>query len=212
MIIINFKTYRQATGSRAQDIARACEKAAEETEVDVVVAPQPQDIGRLQQRSVRVYAQHIDPVEPGSHTGHVLAEGVADAGATGTVLNHSERRLDEDDLERAIERAKQNGLETVVCAQNPDECERYSRFDPDFIAYEPPELIGGDTSVSEAKPELIHEAVERSSVPALTGAGIHSREDVEKSIELGTHGVLVASAVVKSDDPYRAVKELCEGI
>lgn len=100
-----------------------------------------------------------------------------------------------------------------MCAQRPEECEKYSRFDPDYIAFEPPELIGGSNPVSEAKPGLIEEAVKRSSgVPTLTGAGIKSRKDVEKSIELGCDGVLVASGVVKANDIYGEVKDLCEGL
>lgn len=212
MIIVNFKTYEQATGKKARKIAEACEKAAENTGTEVTVVPQQADLLRTADTQVKTYAQHIDPVEPGSHTGSVLPESVIEAGATGTLLNHSEKRLDEDTLKDAIWRASELGLETVVCAQDPAEAERFSEYSPDFIAYEPPELIGGDTSVSSAKPELIEEAVERSSVEVLTGAGIKTREDVEKSLELGCKGVLVASGVIKSDDPYTSVKELCEGL
>jgi triosephosphate isomerase len=111
-----------------------------------------------------------------------------------------------------VNAAKSLGLETIVCAQSPDECEKYSEFDPDYIAFEPPELIGGSNPVSEAKPGLIEEAVERSEVDVLTGAGIKSKKDVEKSIELGCRGVLVASGVVKANDIYGEVKELCEGL
>ncbi len=212
MIIINFKAYSQATGRKSLEIARACERAADETGKDVIVSPQPQDIHRFRDLDLSVYSQHVDPVEPGSHTGHVLPEGVRDAGASGTLLNHSERRLEEEMLEEAVQRAREAGLNTVVCAQDPKECGIYSEYGPDCIAYEPPELIGGDTAVSEAKPQLIKGAVERSEVPVLTGAGIKSRDDVEKSLELGTEGVLVASGVVKAEEPCDAVKELCEGL
>ncbi len=212
MIIVNFKAYAEASGGNAVEVAEACQRAGEETGTRVVVSPQPQDLLRLQDLDVEKFAQHIDPVDAGSHTGHVLASGIEEAGATGTLLNHSERRIDDSTIRKSIEKARGNGLTTVVCAQDPEECEKYSRMEPDFIAYEPPELIGGDVSVSEAHPELIGNAVERSHVPALTGAGIHSREDVEKSIELGTRGVLVASGIVKSEDPHSAVKEMCQGL
>lgn len=211
MIIVNFKAYSEASGENAVEIAEACQRAAEETGERLVIAPQPQDLLRLE-GSVETFAQHVDPVDPGSHTGHLLASGIKEAGASGTLLNHSEKRLEDETIRRSIEKARENGLTTVVCAQDPGECEKYSRMEPDFIAYEPPELIGGDVSVSEAHPELIGKAVERSRVPALTGAGIHSRADVEKSIELGTRGVLVASGIVKSGDPYSAVKEMCQGL
>ncbi len=211
MIIVNYKAYSEAAGENAVEVAEACQRAAEETGKRVSVAPQPQDLLRLE-GVVETFAQHVDPVDAGSHTGHILASGVEEAGASGTLLNHSEMRLEDRTIRKSIEKARENGLTTVVCAQDPEECEKYSRMEPDFIAYEPPELIGGDVSVSEAQPDLIGKAVERSRVPALTGAGIHSREDVEKSIELGTRGVLVASGIVKSEDPYSAVKEMCRGL
>jgi triosephosphate isomerase len=208
MIVVNFKTYGKATGEDAERLAEACSRVAEETGEEVIVAPASYDLGT----NAREFAQHVDPVEPGSHTGHVLAEGVAEAGASGTLLNHSERRMEKDDIERSLERARENNLEVIVCAKSPEECGELSALGPDYIAYEPPELIGGDTAVSDAKPGLIEEAVERSEVPVLTGAGIKSREDVEKSIELGCEGVLVASGVVKAENPEEAVKELCEGL
>ncbi len=212
MIVVNFKTYSQASGQNARKIAEDCKAAAEETGKRVVVAPQPQDLLRLEELGIDVFAQHIDPVEPGSHTGHILPEGVKDAGASGTLINHSEKRLGPETIEETIEKARELGLTSIVCAQDPDECREYSGFGPDYVAYEPPELIGGDVSVSESKPELIEAAVEKSSVPVLTGAGIHTREDVEKSIELGCEGVLVASGVIKHEDPREETKRLCEGL
>lgn len=213
MIVINFKTYEKATGEKARELAERCRKAADETGRKVVACPSQEDLLRLDHVGLPVFSQHIDPVEFGSHTGSVLAEGVKKAGATGTLLNHSEKRMEEEELEKAVEKAKIEDITVIVCARSPEECGRYAEFKPDYIAFEPPELIGSDTSVSEAKPELIEKAVEKSGeVSTLTGAGIKEKEDVEKSIELGCEGVLVASGVVKSDDPYEEVKELCRGL
>lgn len=210
MIVVNFKTYSEASGRKAIEIAEVCKKAASETGEKVIVTPQPQDLVRIE--DIEKFSQHVDPVEPGSHTGHILPENLEDANASGTLINHSERRIETEKIEKAIERCKKLGLTTIVCAQSPKECGELSELEPDFIAYEPPELIGGDRSVSEAKPGLIEEAVKRSEVDLLTGAGIHSAKDVEKSIELGCKGVLVASGVVKDENPYKAVKELCRGL
>ncbi|AOV95462.1 hypothetical protein AQV86_01500 [Nanohaloarchaea archaeon SG9] len=210
MIIVNLKAYSNAVGEKSEDVMEACRRASEVTGKRVVVAPQPEDL--LRAEDVEVFAQHVDGVNPGSHTGSVLARGLKEAGATGTLINHSERRLQDRDIEASVNAAKSLGLETIVCAQSPDDCEKYSRFDPDYIAFEPPELIGGDNPVSEAKPGLIQEAVERTEADVLTGAGIKSKKDVEKSIELGCEGVLVASGVVKANDKYAEVKELCEGL
>ena len=210
MLVVNFKAYSQASGEDASRIARQCRKAGEETGEKVIVAPQHLDVLRID--NTEVFGQHLDPVKQGSQTGHTTAEALKDAGCSGTLLNHSEMRIKPEKIEKAVTRASETGLKTIVCAQTPEECGELSGYEPDYIAYEPPELIGGDTSVSEAKPELIEKAVEESEVPVLTGAGIKTKEDVEKAVELGCEGVLVASGVVKSDNPRKAAVDLCEGL
>lgn len=213
MIVVNFKTYTAATGEKARKLGEICRKARDETEKDIIVSPATEDLLRLDHVDVPVFSQHVDAADPGSHTGHTLIENIKEAGATGTLLNHSERRIPKEDIKDAVEKAKQEDLTTIVCAQSPQECEELSKFKPDYIAYEPPELIGGDTSVSEAQPELIQRAVQASGkIPTLTGAGIKDTEDVRKSTELGCKGVLVASGVVKAEDPYEELLDLSEGL
>jgi len=212
MILVNFKTYSEASGKKARELAEKCMEASKDSGENVIVAPSIYDVLRLEELDIEVFSQHLDPIEPGSHTGHVTPEGIGKCGISGTLLNHSERRMEDERIKNAVRRAGENDLTTIVCAQNPEECGELSGYRPDYIAFEPPELIGGDTSVSQSKPELIEKAVERSSVPVLTGAGIHRREDVEKSMELGCEGVLVASGVVKDENPYQEVMELCRGL
>lgn len=209
MIIVNFKAYREATGEKSEKLSEQCLKASKSSGEKVISAPQHTDMGRVKGD---VFGQHLDPVEPGSHTGHTTAEALKAAGASGTLINHSEKRIDPEKIRKSVERAEEKGLTSVVCAQSPEECEKFSKFNPDFVAFEPPELIGGDISVSSARPELIQEAVERSKVDVLTGAGIKNREDVEKSVELGCKGVLVASAVVKAKNSYEEIMELTKGL
>ncbi|PSG99987.1 MAG: triose-phosphate isomerase [Nanohaloarchaea archaeon SW_4_43_9] len=212
MIIVNFKAYSEAEGDKARELAEKCRQASQETGKKVIVCPSAQDISKTSIDGIRVFSQNVDPVKPGSHTGSITAEGVKKAGVSGTLLNHSEKRMKKEEIKASIELCQEHELITVVCAQSPEECAQLSKFEPDYIAFEPPELIGGNTSVSEAKPEVIEEAVRSSSVPVLTGAGIKTRKDVEKSIELGCEGVLVASGVVKADNVLKEVKELCQGL
>lgn len=212
MLVVNFKAYREAQAEGAVEIAEECQEAAEETGKEVIVCPSSEDLRIVNSKSLKVFSQHTDPFEPGSHTGSTTAESIHKAGADGTLLNHSENRMEKSEIRRAIELCQKNNLKTVVCAQDPEECRELAGFDPDYIAFEPPELIGGKKSVSDSKPELIKEAVESSSVPTLTGAGIKTRQDVEKSVELGCKGVLVASGVVKADNIKEEVKELCQGL
>ena len=210
MIIVNYKAYEQAIGDNSEKITQELEEGAEGEEV--IVCPQTADLNRID-TDLSVYSQHLDGVDAGSHTGSNQVKAVKDAGAAGTLINHSEKRLDDEDIEAAVDKANEKGLTTVVCAQTPEECAKFSEFEPDYIAFEPPELIGGDTSVSKAEPGLIKEAVEESGkIDTLTGAGIKTREDVEKSIELGCKGVLIASGVVKSENIKNKIQELCHGL
>ncbi|MCD6189643.1 MAG: triose-phosphate isomerase [Thermococcus sp.] len=214
VVAVNFKTYVQATGEGALRIAKAAEKVYKETGVTIVVAPQLADLYRIAQEvEIPVFAQHIDPIKPGSHTGHVLPEAVKEAGAVGTLLNHSENRMILADLEAAIRRAEEVGLMTMVCSNNPAVSAAVAALDPDYVAVEPPELIGTGIPVSKAKPEVITNTVElvrkvNPKVKVLTGAGISTGEDVKKALELGTVGVLLASGVTKAKDPEKAIRDL----
>ncbi len=218
VIITNFKTYESAIGSKALDLAILHAKVMAETGVQMGVAVQPTDIALVASAvSIPVFAQHIDPVGFGSHTGHVLPEAVKAAGAFGTLLNHSERRLVKDGdfelLKTSIERAKEAGLYVVVCAETPEEGGEIAKLGPDLVAVEPPELIGGDISVSTAQPEVVSGAVQLiGSNKTLVGAGVKNAEDVKISIELGASGVLLASGVTKAVDPESVLRDLVSGV
>ncbi len=213
IIIVNFKTYRSATGERAVSLAKKCEKVSLETKASIAIAVSVPDIYHISKAvSIPVLSEHIDDIEYDSHTGGILAEDVKENGAIGTLLNHSEKRIATDVIERSIKRAKEAGLITVVCVENADEGKKISSFEPDFIAVEPPELIGGEVSVSTAQPGLIKESVEKIGRNVLVGAGVKTAEDVKKALELGAAGVLVASGVTKADDPEKALKELVKGL
>ena len=218
VIAINFKTYPQATGEKAVLLAQTCEKESKEYGVSIVVCPQVPDLYRVSRAvDIPVFSQHMDPGDPGRFTGHVLGETLVEAGCTGTLLNHSENRMELADIEDAVRRAEQLNLYTIVCTNNPLVSVAAASLNPDSIAVEPPELIGSGISVSQAQPEVISGTVERirtvnKKVAILTGAGISTGGDVEAAIKLGTQGVLLASAVAKSDKPDEVLKGLIEPI
>ena len=216
MIIVNFKTYSEATGKKAVELAKKAEKASNETHVSIAVTPQFADIAAVAKAvGIPVFAQHIDPIKPGSYTGHVLAESVKKAGAVGTLINHSERQLKLSDISEAIGIARENGLISVVCANDPNISVAVATLKPDIIAIEPPELIGTGIPVSKAKPEVVTDTVKlvkkvNPSVTILCGAGISRGDDVAVALRLGTQGVLVASGIVKAKNPYRVLREFAE--
>ena len=213
---MNFKTYLEATGKRSVDLAKIAEEIAREKVVTIAVAVQFTDIKPVSESvEIPVFSQHIDPIKPGAQTGHVLAEAVKAAGASGTLLNHSERRMKISEIEEAIELAKTASLRTLVCANTSGVSAAIASLGPEMIAIEPPELIGTGVSVSKAQPELITRTIEKirkmnSLTRILCGAGVTTPEDVGRAIELGSEGVLVSSSVIKSKDPGKLLAEMAD--
>ena len=83
---------------------------------------------------------------------------------------------------------------SIVCADDMDEVDAISRFSPDYLAIEPPELIGKGIAVSKANPSIIRDSVRlvkqiSSTVRVLCGAGIVDKNDIEKALELGSEGI-----------------------
>ncbi|MFP8958238.1 triose-phosphate isomerase [Natrialbaceae archaeon A-CW3] len=210
-VLINLKTYPCDPVS----VAKAASDVNESTNARIAVAAQAPHIERVADTGVETWAQHVDPIEYGSNTGHTLAETVADAGAVGTLINHSEHRLTLADIDGSVRAAERAGLETVVCANNPAQIGAVTALGPDSVAVEPPELIGTGTPVSKADPDVVEDAVDAAAhvdpnVTVLCGAGITTGEDVVAAGELGSGGVLLASGVAKADDPAAALADLVE--
>jgi triosephosphate isomerase len=216
MIIVNFKTYQEATGQRAVELAKKAEKVTKETGISTAVAPQFADIATVATSvEIPVFAQHVDPIKPGSFTGHVLAESVKEAGAVGTLINHSERQLKLSDIDEIIKITREKNLVSCVCANNPSISKAVASLKPEIIAIEPPELIGTGIPVSKAKPEIVTDTVKlvrevNTKVTILCGAGISHGEDVATALKLGTQGVLVASGIVKAKNPYMIMREFAD--
>ncbi len=218
IIVVNVKTYAEATGKEALEIAKIMEKVSEKLDVSMAIAVQASDIFMVSQNvSIPVFAEHIDPIKPGSHTGWTLPEAIKEAGAKGTFINHSEHRLKLADIDDCISRAKELNMYQIVCSNNISTSKAIAALNPDFVAVEPPELIGGDISVTTANPNIVSgtvDAVKRidSNVKVLCGAGVKNGNDVSKALELGAEGVLLASGVVKAKDKEKVILDLAESI
>ena len=216
LILVNFKTYIEATGKRGVELAKVADKVSRDSGVTIAVAPQFTDLKTVTEAvEMPVFSQHIDPIKPGAYTGHVLAEAVKAAGASGTILNNSEKRIKISDLEEILSVARVSDLASVVCADTPGVSAAVASLNPDMIAIEPPDLIGTGVAVSKARPELITNAIKRirtvnSSVDILCGAGVSTAEDVGKALELGTRGVLVSSSVVKGTNPAQLLENMTD--
>jgi len=218
LVIVNLKVYREATGRAAIQLARRLEDAAASSRATVALVPGLAELAPVAAAvGLPVLAQHVDATPPGQGTGHVTAESVREAGAVGSLLNHSERRVPVDHVARAVLRLRENALASVVCAKDVAESAALAAHGPDLVAVEPPELIGGNVSVTSAEPHVVSGAVEAVKRVApktrvLCGAGVKTAEDVRKALALGADGVLLASGVVLAKDPGRALEDLLEGV
>ena len=213
LIALNLKAYKESMGERGLALCRIAEEVAKETGASIIVAPQNLDLSWIAKSvSIPVFAQHIDSNAPGAFTGSITADAVKEAGCQGTLLNHAERKIHLENIQLGIELARKAGIKTLLCADSVDEAKRIAPLKPDFIAVEPPELIGSGISVSKAKPEIVSSTVEAvkciQNIPVLCGAGISNGEDVRKAIELGADGVLLASAFVKAANPKAVLLDM----
>jgi len=214
LVLVNLKTYKEGMGNRAHLIATEAERVMQESGVTIGLAPSFIDLHPLAHHfAIPVYAQHVDGCEPGANTGHITVEAIRTAGAAGSLVNHSERRLTIAEIESSVRGLAAAKLISVVCTNNEATSAGAAALGPNYVAIEPPELIGSGVSVSKANPDIIRKSVAavravNPNVKVLTGAGIQSGECVKIAIDLGTDGVLLASSVVKSKEPGTVLRDL----
>ena len=214
LILVNLKTFKEGMGNRGHMIANAAQLVARESGVTIGIAPSYVDLHPLSHHfAIPVYAQHVDGFEPGAHTGHITAEALRTAGAAGSLVNHSERRLTLAEIEASVRALQAQNLISVVCSNNESTSAGAAALAPEYVAIEPPELIGSGVSVSKANPDIIKRSVAavhaiNPQVRVLTGAGIQSGECVKIAVDLGTDGVLLASSVVKAKEPGAVLRDL----
>jgi len=203
IVIVNFKTYKQ--GKTAIEFAKKIQKA----DKDAIIGVQATDIYEIAEATkLKVYSQHVDYFKPGKFTGYIIPEAIKKDGAQGSFLNHSEHRLSLKIIKKTIKRCRKTGLKTAVFAASLKEAGKIQKFKPDFLIIEPPELVGGKISVSQAKPELIESIKKKIKMHFLVGAGIHKNEDVRTALKLGASGIAVSSAIMQAKNPEKKLKEL----
>jgi len=218
LVIVNFKTYPEATGERAIELSKIIEEVAAENSVSAAVAPQYADIHRVATEvKIPVIAQHVDPIMPGRNTGWVTIESVKAAGAVGTLINHSEHKLQILQIGEVVKLARRAEFVIIACAADVDESRKVAKVGPDMILIEPPELVGTGIPVSKAKPDVVRNSVKaikriNAKIKVICGAGITTGEDVARAIELGAEGVGLSSGLVCAKDQRAAMGDIVSGI
>jgi triosephosphate isomerase len=217
MIFVNYKTYEEGSGDKALELTKTLEEVAKDSQIRIIPVVQTIDLKEIATTSsLEIWVQKVDPEDFGAHTGSILPKEVLEAGAKGTFLNHSENKIYAyEALRTTVQLCREIGLKTLVFAGDLEELKRNLDTNPDFISYEPPELVGSTTtSVASAKPEIIGKAAEiakNAGIPLIIGAGIKNQEDIRKGLELGAAGFAVASSIIKAPDPKKELLDLVEG-
>ena len=217
LIVVNFKTYATAMGQKAVELAQAMERASNEhVRMVAVVSAFDLHAVKLAAPTLEVWSQHLDPVGQGSFTGWLQPENAIERGAEGTIINHAEHKVDLNHVKVLMEQLP-NEFPICACAADVEEAHRLAELGPTFIAVEPPELIGGDISVTTADPAIVSDTVTavrniNSNVRVLCGAGVKDGKDVRTAVELGAHGVLLASGVTKASDVDAVLADLVAGL
>ncbi len=212
LIFINFKHYENATGRNAELLLNEFRRIKDQKNIYYCLGPGDVRLS-LQFPDLNIYSQHVDYNSYGPYTGSISMNFLKSINVNGSLLNHSERRININDIKKTIENSRQNDFKLVVCSENIDEIKDIARLKPDYIAYEPRELIGGDVSVSSAKPDIIKSAssiCSENNVKLLVGAGIKTSEDIKTSMDLGASGVLIASGVIKDPKPINKLISLTD--
>ncbi|MCY4491756.1 MAG: triose-phosphate isomerase [Thaumarchaeota archaeon] len=221
MFVINCKNYEEVTGRNISKLIKIARKVSKKYRVKIAVAPPQHLVGLAASTKgagdIIILAQHADDSSAGSTTGYIIPELLKKSKVQGTLLNHSERRISQAQIKGTILRLKQLKMISIVCVKDVEEAKIYAKMAPDYIAIEPPELIGSGKAVSKERPDLITDAASavnatKNNTSLLCGAGIVSGYDVSKALELGADGILVASGIIKSDRWKKTISEFAKSM
>ncbi len=217
MFIINCKNYEEIAGDKIIKFVKIVEKISKKYKIKIAVAPPQHLVGLVSKSSIPILAQHIDVSKVGSTTGFVVPELLKKSGVSGSLINHSEHRISSKEIAYLVPKLRDLKMISILCVKDVSEVKKYAKLNPDYIAIEPPELIGSGKAVSKEKPDLIIKAVEavksaKNKTKLLCGAGIVSGEDVSKASELGSQGILVASGIIKAKSWTTMISEFAKAL
>ena len=217
MFIINCKNYEEIAGEAIIKFVKTVESISKKYNIKIAIAPPQHLIGLVSKSSIPILAQHVDDSKVGSTTGFVIPELLKKSKVNGSLINHSEHRISSQEISNLILKLKELKMISVLCVKDVAEGKKYAKLNPDYIAIEPPELIGSGKAVSKERPELITKAADavnsaKNNTKLLCGAGIVSGEDVAKAIELGSKGILVASGIIKAKNWNKIISEFAKSM
>ena len=203
-------------GDTLLKIAKGLDKLSKKYGVDVILDVPDTEISNIARHTKRihVYSQHMDSIPMGKGMGKSLPEGIKAAGAVGVMLNHAERKLTIEEIEKAIKRADEMGLATMVCADSVEEVKAIAKLGPNILVAEPSELIGtGKPADKEYVDEVIKVIREiNPDIKPFPSAGISKGEDCYNIIKAGASASGCSSAIAKAEDPLKLAEEMIAAV
>lgn len=191
-------------GQEVIDLALAAETASLKHGVQVILTTPFLLIPPVARatKHLLIFAPHVDPLRPGRGVADILPEELKASGAHGVMLNHAERPVTYAVLESTLQRAREVGLLTMVCASSLAEIKAVALLGPDIIVAEPTELIGTGNTSDLAYVQASTNAVQaiNPSVMVLQGAGISGPDDVRRVLAAGAQATGSSSAVARAKD------------
>jgi len=160
MFIINCKNYEEVSGDKIIKFVKIVEKISKKYKIKIAVAPPQHLIGLLANSSIPILSQHVDNFGIGSTTGFMIPELLKKSNVKGSLINHSEHRISSEEISKLVLKLRELKMISIVCVKDVLEAKKYVKLNPDYIAIEPPELIGSGKSVSTEKPELVTKSVQ----------------------------------------------------
>jgi triosephosphate isomerase len=201
-------------GSEVLSLAKFADEISAKYKVQIIFTPQYVDIPLLarETKNLLIFAQHMDALHIGRGVGSVLPEAIRAAGAVGVLLNHAEKPLPLETIQRTIQRADEVGLASMVCAGRLEDVKTIAKMSPNILLAESPELIGTGKRTADDQKNIrkINELVSgiNPEILVLHGAGISSGQDVYEIISMGAQATGSTSGIIKAKDPFAMLEEM----
>lgn len=212
--ICNPKAYLY--GKQSLNLARKCEELAIKYDIDVLYTGQFVDLRMLANSCPHliITSQAMESLNIGKGMGHILPEGLKEAGVKATFLNHNENPLSINELAKTIKRAKELDILTIVCSSEVEDTRAIAYLNPDAMVCELNSLIGKGKIADESYMKETNKIVKtiNPNIKVIQAAGISTGEDVYKAIISGADGTGATSGIVCSSDPFSKLEEMFKAL
>lgn len=190
-------------GDDVLKLALIADQVSKKYDVDIIFTTPIQEIRRVAENTenIFVFAPYMDIIGVGRGIGEILPEGIKAAGAEGVMLNHAEKPVDIGTMKKAIDRSKEVGLISIVCADSIAEAKAIANLNPDILVAEPSDLIGTGKASDMGYVKESIEAVKsvNPDILILLAAGISNGSDVYNVVAAGADATGSTSGLILAE-------------